>query len=254
MPEATKFSGVFGDVMAHIAKARERAALDVCPIHGSAPVFGSGNTKSTQTGLHCQSCAADRLVADPEVRADWNRTAAMAKCDAEFPRRFRDAAPELPEVIDWVETVQTDFASAPSLLLFGPTGTGKTHAAYAALRAVALSRPKATWRTSTFPDFAAALRPRQGVDTEAEMSAFRTVDFLLMDDLGTAKGSEWVEEITYRLINGRYEDMKPSIFTTNLTIEELKLALGDRVAGRLNETCTQVLLKGRDWRRERMAA
>jgi DNA replication protein DnaC len=254
MRDSTKISGVFGEVMAHIAKARALTDIEACPVHGGANAGMNEGRARSQNGLHCRSCAAERLTAGPVVRDDWNRTAAMARCDETFPRRFRDAVPELAEVIDWVEAVREDIAIAPSLLLFGPTGTGKTHAAYAALRAVALVHPTIRWAVTTFPDFAASLRPRQGVDTEAEMDRIRNADLLLLDDIGTAKGSEWVEEITYRLINGRYEAMKPSIFTTNLTIEELKLALGDRVAGRLNETCTQVLLGGRDWRRDQVAA
>jgi DNA replication protein DnaC len=243
MPDPIKFSGALGEVMARMAAARERAALAECPEHGGGP----------KSAIHCQGCAADRLTGDPEARVDWNKTAAMVKCDEMFPRRFVDAVPDTDEVIGWVKEVEADPKTAPSLLLFGSTGTGKTHQAYGALRAALLAAPRASWATTTFPDFAAALRPRQGVDTEAEMDRFRSSDLLLLDDVGTAKGSEWVEEITYRLINGRYEDMKPSIFTTNLSMPELKAALGDRIAGRLAETCTRVALNGRDWRRQAAA-
>lgn len=248
MPDPIKFGGAFGALTEHIAKARERAALGECPEHGPGPM--SDPTRRPTSAIHCSPCAAERLTAGPDARLDWQRTASMAKCDEAFPRRFRDAIPDNSEVVEWVAKVAAGASSAPSLLLYGSTGTGKTHHAYGALRAVLHATPKASWATSTFPDFAAALRPRQGVDTEAEMDRFRSVDLLLLDDLGTAKGSEWVEEITYRLINGRYEDMRPSIFTSNLTLDELKAALGDRIAGRFAETCTRVLLKGRDWRRQ----
>lgn len=237
MPEPTTVAQSFGDFHAYMAKARETVALDECAEHGGT------------SALHCQGCAAERLTQGAEARTEWARTAAMAKCDELFPRRFRDAEPDHNEVKGWLDAMREDVSTAPSLLLYGSTGTGKTYQAYAALRSALLVRPKIGWAASTFPDFAAALRPRQGVDTEAQMDRFRSVELLLMDDLGTAKGSEWVEEITYRLINGRYEDMKPTIFTTNLTLAELKLALGDRVAGRLAETCTQILLDGADWRR-----
>lgn len=238
MPDPTTLAESFGEIRDHIQRARARAALEACPEHGT-----SGN------GLHCSPCAADRAVSGPAARAEWARTMAMASCDDLFPRRFRDAVADHADVLGWVKQITDDLASAPSLLLFGETGTGKSHQAYAALRAAVFARPMVSWAATTFPDFAAALRPRQGVDSEAEMDRYRSAGLLLLDDLGTAKGSEWVEEITYRLINGRYEDMSPTIFTTNLTIPELRAALGDRIAGRLAETCTQVLLEGTDWRR-----
>jgi DNA replication protein DnaC len=59
-----------------------------------------------------------------------------------------------------------------------------------------------------------------------------------------------VEEITYRLINGRYEAMRPSIFVSNLPTEDFKSAVGDRIASRLAETCVRVALTGPDRRRQ----
>lgn len=228
-----------GELIAeYMARARERAKLAECPLH------------PRQSALNCSPCAADRNASsDREEREAWDRTRAMAACDESFPRRFRDAQPAHPEVVRWVEAVGKDIESAPSLLLLGPQGRGKTWLAYGALRAALLKRPRATWASRTFPDFAASLRPRAGVDTEAEIERFRSADLLLLDDLGTAKGSEWVEEITYRLINGRYEAMRPTVFTTNLTLEELRAAIGDRISGRLAETCIRVLLDGQDRRR-----
>ncbi|MER7128641.1 hypothetical protein [Streptosporangium saharense] len=41
---------------------------------------------------------------------------------------------------------------------------------------------------------------------------------LLLDDLGSAKASEWTEEITYRVINHRHENLLPGVFTSNLLL------------------------------------
>lgn len=77
---------------------------------------------------------------------------------------------------------------------------------------------------------------------------------LLLDDLGAAKTSEWTEELTYRLINHRYEHMLPTLITTNLPTAELRTALGDRVASRLAEMTERVILTGPDRRRTAPAA
>ena len=80
------------------------------------------------------------------------------------------------------------------------------------------------------------------------------LELLFIDDLGAAKATEFVEEATYRLINTRYNDMRPSIFTSNLALSELKDAIGDRIASRLAETCTRIVLDGPDRRRQPRAA
>jgi DNA replication protein DnaC len=106
-----------------------------------------------------------------------------------------------------------------------------------------------SWQAHTFADLLARLRPRTGVDTEAELERYRKLDLLLIDDLAAGKSSEWVEEATYRIINGRYEAMRPTIYTSNLPLDQLRDAIGDRIASRLAETCTRVVMEGPDRRR-----
>ncbi len=77
---------------------------------------------------------------------------------------------------------------------------------------------------------------------------------LILDDLGAAKTSEFVEEQTYRLINRRYNAMLPTLITTNLRIRDLKAYLGDRVTSRLAEMTTRVEFEPVDRRRHQRAA
>jgi DNA replication protein DnaC len=184
--------------------------------------------------------------------------AAHDRCNNAFPRRYIDAHTDLPDVLDWVKQFRADAANAPSLLLLGPTGTGKTWQAYAALRqAVTYPQPARGvgyrapgWKATTHADLLASMRPSPRNDSEQVLKELRDLPLLFVDDLGVAKNSEWVEDITYRLINGRYEQMMPSIFTSNLAVNQLKDALGDRVASRLAETTIRVVLNGADRRRQ----
>lgn len=231
------------DIRRFVARARELAAAGLCPEHGH------------MAALHCSACASEvRASCDPEKRREWDAVHAMGACDDAFPRRYQNAETGNASVMRWVGLVTDSIADAPSLLLLGPTGAGKTYLAYAALRAALVAHPRASWSATTFADFAAAMRPQPKKDTEEAMARYRGADLLLVDDLAAAKNSEWVEEITYRLINGRYEDMRPTIFTTNLALSDLKDAIGDRIASRLAETCTRIVLDGPDRRRQPKAA
>jgi DNA replication protein len=197
----------------------------------------------------CSACAAEAKGGSPEGARRWRAIRATADCDRRIPRRYVNAVADHPQVLAWIGQYTADPDQAPSLLIAGPTGVGKTWQAYGALRAVTIATGR-TWQATTYADLIASLRPGSGSDPEGALRAYRTAGLLLVDDLGAAKTSEWVEETTYRLINGRYEDMLPSIFTTNLPLADLRAGLGDRIASRLVEMCTRVALTGPDRRRQ----
>lgn len=174
-----------------------------------------------------------------------------------IPPRFRDAIATDERVVAWCDSViaacKTD-GQAPPLLIGGPTGVGKTHQAFGAIRRIAASGIVIGWLASNTPDLFARLRPRDDTDSEAEFRRWSSVPLLLLDDLGAAKDSEWTEEVTYRLVNHRSACLLPSIFTTNLPIRgkvagvrSLESSMSERVFSRLAE-CTVVTLKGLDRR------
>lgn len=144
--------------------------------------------------------------------------------------------------------VVVSVTTGPSLLLLGITGTGKTHEAYGAVRGLSLLGVRGSWRVVTAPDLYALLRPRHGIDSQAVFREYAGAQLLVVDDLGTAKRSEWTDEVNFRIVNYRYERMLPTLWTSNLLPEDLANALGERVSSRLNEMTDQVTLKGVDRR------
>ncbi|MEU6440406.1 ATP-binding protein [Streptomyces sp. NPDC047046] len=184
--------------------------------------------------------------------------------EARIPPRYRGAAVGHPAVRAWADQVvaaaerpnpgaRVAVTTGPSLLLAGPTGVGKTHEAYGAVRALADAGLAVRWEATTAADLYAELRPQPGSDPERVLARVSRVPLLLLDDLGAARSSEWVEEITYRLINRRYNLLLPTLITTNLPIRDLRTTLGDRIASRLAEMTDRVVLDGAD-RRRRSAA
>lgn len=180
----------------------------------------------------------------------------LQKCldffESKVPRRYATARPNAVAKA-WAQAVTSNPEATRSLLVVGPTGTGKTHYAYSVLRAIAETGSRASWAAHTAADLYAQLRPRAGRDSEATFEGIVGTDVLFVDDLGAAKLSEWTEEVTYRLINNRYEQCRPSIFTSNVPPTQLRDVLGERIASRLTEMCERVALKGDD-RRKGMAA
>ena len=183
---------------------------------------------------------------------------------AGIPPRYQDAMADHPQVVAWTREVaeqavapsrgaRRQVATGPSLLMAGVVGSGKTHQAYGAVRRLVQSGVGVRWRATTAADLFAELRPRPGSDSEWELAAVSRCPLLIIDDLGAAKSSEWVEEQTYRLINRRYNYMLPTLITTNLAIKDLRAYLGDRVTSRLAQMTTRVEFEPVDRRRSRAA-
>ncbi|MEU8887283.1 ATP-binding protein [Streptomyces sp. NPDC048442] len=211
-----------------------------------------------------------RLVPDPAEPSDiepgspvWHRQQrarmALKRWETAAPPRYRKACSTLPDVNDWADRVIADPTTAGSLLLVGPTGTGKTYQAYGALRRIAESGPDRYGVIGTnSADLYGALLPSQNLgQSEQELRRLLTVPLLLVDDFGTAKGSEWKEEITYRLINHRYNHCLPTAFTSNLpvrsddpSVPDLTGTLGERITSRLAQMAMIVPMIGADRRRE----
>lgn len=239
--------------------ADEDRLLDHLPQSVRERLDGHCDQHPENLAMGCTECAVD----EPEIDRRQAAEDALAKCVAALPARYQGAVTDNPLVLDWVSQFRADPRHAPSLLLLGPTGTGKTYLAYAALKLASSSvRPNRSgiwlaprWQALTYADLCASMRPRgRDYDTEQVLKGYLETDLLVVDDLGAGKVTEAVEEVTYRLVNGRYNDMRPSIFTSNLDLTALREAIGDRVASRLSETCSKVILKGSDRRRGAQAA
>ncbi|WP_229323909.1 ATP-binding protein [Streptomyces sp. UNOC14_S4] len=187
---------------------------------------------------------------------------AMKRWEAATPPRFLSAEATLPEVGDWADRALTDPSSAGALLLTGSTGTGKTYQAYGALRRIAEGGPdRFALVAMNSADMYGRLRPSQVMGaSEDELRRLSRVPYLMLDDLGSSKSSEWIEEVTYRLFNYRYNHCLPTIITSNLPARDedgpdLTDFVGDRVASRLAEMVTALVpMIGDDRRRSRGAA
>jgi DNA replication protein DnaC len=71
---------------------------------------------------------------------------------------------------------------------------------------------------------------------------------LVLDDVGQEKGTPWVWERLYILINTRYENLRPTIFTTNLKPSEWENRWGGAITSRILGMSTVIELKGVDYR------
>lgn len=192
----------------------------------------------------------------PEYHHRQRVEIAVGRWRTAAPFRYRDATATHRDITAWADRAADDWRAAGFLVLTGTFGTGKTHQAYGALRRIAESGPdRFEMIAITAPDMYGLLRPGGSErGAEAELKRLCRIPLLLLDDLGTEKISEWTEEATYRLLNERYNECRPLIVTSNFPTrsaegEDLSDRLGGRIASRLAEMTTVVVLDGPDRRR-----
>lgn len=144
------------------------------------------------------------------------------------------------------------------LLFYGPYGVGKTHLAVGILKAIIRNTGARGYFFET-PDLLRQVRHTYNVKVEdTELSVLRPImeaELLVLDDLGTEKTSEWVQETLGLLINNRYNARRPTIFTSNLydpldssDPNSFLFQIGARTRSRLREMCEWIEIQGPDVR------
>ena len=82
---------------------------------------------------------------------------------------------------------------------------------------------------------------------ESALKGTQDTKLLILDDLGSEKDSEWVQEKIFQVIDHRYANNLPTIITTNEKLENLE----PRISSRLMDTniCKHVYINAPDYRR-----
>lgn len=133
--------------------------------------------------------------------------------------------------------IAMDYGKNPNgwLVLVGPYGCGKTHLA-AAIANYALRTQHMRPIFAVVPDLLDYLRatfaPDSGSSYDKRFHAVRTTELLVLDDLGTENTTPWAREKLFQIVNHRYMERLPTVFTTNVDLD----SLDGRIRSRLCDT------------------
>ena len=190
--------------------------------------------------------------------------ALLKKCTFEtFSLRYYSDMPDpaigrshreiMRRISEYLQTYANTFSTqSKSLLMMGKTGLGKTHLSLAVVNRV-IDRG-----FNVYYDSAQGVLDRlekdhfdrNNRDDALQEDLYRS-DLLVIDDLGTEMTTAFTVSALYRLVNERMNDGLPTIFSTNLTAQELEAKYSQRLMSRLLGMCDLLQFYGRDVRQQK---
>lgn len=164
---------------------------------------------------------------------------------------------------NYVQHFDEMYAAAKGLILYGPTGTGKTYLADCIANAL-MERGIPVLVTSIV-----ALTRGLGEQLPMILQKMQNAHVLVLDDFGAERFTDFKSEQIFDVIDTRYGSKKPMIITTNYSLAELKdpakflsertddrrinsqsIIRQQRVNERIIEVCYPVKMDGGSWRRK----
>jgi DNA replication protein DnaC len=150
--------------------------------------------------------------------------------------------------------------------IVGPTGAGKTHLAIGYLKQYIAEKFDAQITTNATAreqsdmlekilegvhfysalDFVWTMRKTD--DAHAAMNTACSFEFLVLDDFGAERPTDWAVECIGKLIYTRHANVKDTLVTSNLNIKDMAAAFNERIASRIAEFGDVLSVQGRNRR------
>ena len=232
-------------------KAAKPTRTDSCAAHGSFEAINFiGRIWSK-----CPVCSDEETAARKEKEAAEARAAQKGAWEEQIgraciPPRFADRTlknyvaktPAQQQALAFATAYADDFdqvlKTGRCAMFVGNIGTGKTHLA----AGIALRLMRRDSRCVLFSSVMQAVRSiKETWRKDSGMSEAQAIaelvrpDLLILDEVGVQFGSETEKLLMFEVLNERYGARKPTLLMSNLSLEEVKAYLGERIFDRLRE-------------------
>ena len=142
------------------------------------------------------------------------------------------------QLVKWyLDNLEQNIADGKGIFFWSDTkGSGKTMIA-TALANELISNHKKMVKFATSLDILDEIRATyDNHNEESESKLLKDLvntDFLVIDDFGTERATDWAGEKFYQIVNNRYINKKVTIYTSNFNLKTLKY--DDRISNRIRE-------------------
>jgi len=192
----------------------------------------------------CKPCRDNALLDCEAIKKEQEYIVKQCKCSGRQNKKIKHTGIEVgwSDILDGFEFQKQFLDYAERILdgkeelgayVFGGSGTGKTFLAKLLNNELVESMRDVVFFKAV--DLAMVLRTvsmanRRDEDVMGKIiNDLRSVDVLIVDDLGTQKNTDFVKEIMFSIFDTRYDNRKKTVITTNLTADDIG---DDRLASR----------------------
>ena len=221
---------------------------DICPVcHGSGWIYWRDNN-GIEYGRRCGCGLVDRQIMERKLEfanipeAFKTLDIRSFRLDVYYKEDSRKAivntCAAIKYYLDNLEGMRKD---GMGLYLYsGTKGSGKTRmAASIANEMISTYRMQVKFAGSMqiINEIKATWDDKDRSESDL-LRALSTVQVLVIDDFGTELPKDWIGERFYSIINGRYQDKLITMYTSNLSLQDLKY--DDRITNRIKERTFQL--------------
>ncbi len=200
------------------------------------PTLASTRVAEMKKNSECPHCGDTGWIVGPDC--------STTRCPCILDKTLRTVLPPKfhgAKLADFDPDIRRDvseFILKPTegLMLWGPTGSGKTHLACAMMRSLYEARKRPVFVRAA--DFYAELREsyRDPLALPSEMDILRKYAgamWLVLDDIASGSLSDHERRSLLDLIDRRGNALLPTVVTTNFGLEDVARLVDERLASRL---------------------
>ena len=194
------------------------------------------------TAYECECGALQKQILESKLRfasvPETYKDVRLTDFTTRYYTKEKETAKEIARTVKyWLDNMDAMTEAGKGMYFWSKTkGCGKTMLA-AALANELIHKHKKFVKFATSLDILDEIKSTYNKDSEENEKQLLTdlvrADYLIIDDFGTERASDWAGEKFYQIVNRRYIDRKVTFFTSNYDLETLEY--DDRISNRIRE-------------------